>query len=302
MDSKPKNPIFKFISSLEIEKVWFRDLEPRYFSFMDNKLVQIMELTYNLLLSEVNDFKHLISAFEEITVDKLVTDPTAAFYYRSLITFVTRLKFGELLDENISIQVLRQIVERAQEMDPVTLYNLIEATFYSDLTPDPSLLTMLIGSINYAEPFELVFECILRKFSCRCQFEYFWTLLIHWTNDVETTDEIECGRLKKLLILFTIIISQMDETDIMDQIDDWVNELDPGFFTSDDNDKSVVEYLLDEFLLKNVMSFDPLVRALVARGLGLIAVSGENLWTIFSDMFIKVSLYIDVFVIVGEDT
>lgn len=270
------NPILKFISSLDIEKEWFSDLDPKTVSFNDSKLLQVMDTVYTMIITESNDINKITAPLETHikTVDTLLNDVTSAFYYRSLVEFVNkRLKLGDLLDQQWPVEILKQIGRQStrKSISPLTLFNLVQVLlFYLD---DTSVLLCLFDA-DYDERFECVYECVLGSLTAQRRFEFFW----------EYYRSEKRHELTHVLSLCSLVMSQLSEEDF-ECLDEWVADLDDGFF--DDESETVVQHLIGRLLLDNVPNLEPRVRALVARNLGLI-VCVNDLWVVFCHLFSEV--------------
>lgn len=267
-----------------MEKEWFTDSDPKIMAFMDSKLTQVMDIIYNMFLSDSNHhIDVLISSLRPyMAIEKLVTDSASAVYYRSLVTFVSKLKLSGLLDLEHASNLLNEILSSKITIRPVILFNLIEAVFCFDLIErNRDSLKKLAKSVRHSEDLEFVYECIVTKFDVKYQVEFLWK---YYSGYIRFG--YESGHLKKLLTLFSIIMAQLDDSSI-DKVDKWVQELDSDALF-DDSEQDVIEHWVKNLLLNNIMDLDPHVRMLVARGLGIVSLANSNLWTVFSDMFIKV--------------
>lgn len=249
-----------------------------------------MHIVYQMILSESNDLNALLSiAKPYMSIDKLLSDPTAGVFYRTLVDFVTKLKLAELLDKQHASTFFEQLLKigsssssssgLSAETSPFVLYNLVELVFrFEDVVSrDCDSLVKLIMAIGYGENLEFVYECIMEKYDAQRKVEFLWKFYTNCKPD----------QLKQLLTLFSVVFAQLSEP-FLEQIDDWVRELDPEATFDDDVEQAVIEHLAKNLLLANLVSRDPQVRLLVARGLGLVSLVNSHMWSIFSDMFIKV--------------
>lgn len=292
LDASQSNPIVSFLSSLDLKNEWFHDSDPRCMSHMDAKLLQVMDIIYHMILSDSNDLDALISSMNAHTSSqKLLTDSTCAFYYRSLVSFVTRLKFGELLDREFATGVLQAVIDSNTNIEPLVFFNLIEALFcFENLiaTTDRESLSRLVCAVRHTDGLEFLYERVIEKFEPRTRVEFVWK---YYSGYIRIGYEAE--HLKRLLTVFSIVMAQINQTNL-DKIDQWVLELDPNALDQDDNDndQGVVEHWVRNLLLSNIVDLDPQVRMLVARGFGIASLLNQNLWNIFSDFLINVRTFI----------
>jgi hypothetical protein len=98
-DDCAENRVMRFIASLDIETAWFTDHDPKNVAYIDEKLLLIMDIVYKSLL-DTFELTELISNMNRyVTIDNVLNNFSAAFYFRSLVHFVTKIKFGHLLDD-----------------------------------------------------------------------------------------------------------------------------------------------------------------------------------------------------------
>lgn len=280
-----------FISSLDLENEWFIDPDPRCMSYMDTKLVRVMNIVYEMILSDTNDLNSILLAVEpHMEINKLLNDSTSVVFYRTLVNYVHKLKLNDLLDRQHASELLDKLLKLgpSSKISRFIWFNLIELVLSFDglvVDRDRQSLTSLINAVRYDDNLEFVYECILDKYDAQHKIEFLWK---YYSGFARFGYESE--HLRKLLTLFSIIMAQIGDEQL-EQIDDWVRELDPSALDLDEpGEQGVVEHWTKNLLLTNLVDLDPQVRLLVARGLGIVSLLNAHLWTVFSDMFIKVGI------------
>lgn len=261
---------------MDLEREWFYDLEPSAVSYQDEKLSSIMQLVFEQVSATV-DMNKLVATLASISDQKLFTNVNLALYFRALVAFMRKLKLEQLCDDLVDLdRFVSELIARLHQnsIEPLTAYFLIDALFglTSNAGPrDPALLGKLIDSIEYEPRFECLYDLVLGKFDRPTRVEHFWRLFEHYRITTSSQPPVV---LKKLLALFYMM-----------QIgDDFADACVPN----DPDQLLLIDYMVNDLLLKNISNLDVSVRALVARGLGCVASISVDLAKTFSHLFTQV--------------
>ncbi len=268
-NSIDNSSIINFISSLELEEVWYSTERCKYeqICLVDEVLVQTMNRVLKLFnnnLALANRLTCLANIFDDLN---------ASFYFRSILAYlnyendlayllseVDSHKFYALLVENLSN-------DSANNNKTLIYFILIDALYYFEhelnaLSSYEHLIEFM-NSIEYNEPNESLFNLILSKCDEKQLQELVWQSYLKCD-----TRSVDC--VKKNLVLQAIYFSRLSEEDFNNL--EWID--------SDDltnTEKNLVEYLIDKFILTNLANVNPQLRALCVRSLGLASLNSFHL-------------------------
>lgn len=274
------------VRTFNIEDTWLSNLDYKNVNYVDQKLKWIMEIVFNQIL-ETSSLPKLIEELNDMlfNVDKLVVDFASTFCFYSLVEFILSVKFDHMLQEflivdrkHITAYFLNLL--RRNGISMKIAYYLLKASFNLNLFElNVEGLVLLIDSIEYNTSVEFVYELVLSKYDTKCLLEFIW---LYYKMNAGKRD---ANRIKKVMLLFALVLSKMDEPDF-EQLELWTSEIEPSLRR--EHDQSIVEHLLTVFVLKNVSHLDSSVRALASRALGLISLININICKCFVELLIQV--------------
>lgn len=254
---------FQFIKSLDLKNFWYIEENYEYILYSDENLFNLMSFVYELFLDTKNLSKFLndLSQFLSDKVSFLNLD--ICFFIRSLLYFCKLndlCKVKDFLGLRLDDYFKNVVIPKQDFLETHFSINIIFELTESNI----SILARFIELIEYSdEKSSCLFQTILARFDTKIQLEFIWNLFLEC---VLSEDKI-----KKFLSLFSIVLAHMNIEDFneadnlnlnLDLFDRLEIDLDI------DLNQNVIEYLIENFVVKKFSDLDPKTRALCARALG----------------------------------
>lgn len=283
----------QFVRGLSLDELWYADADLTKLGELDATLSRVMAAYYGLapVLSHVAEVNRLV-ADESTLFDG---DVAGGFIVRTFVAHCRRTGQAALLEQHLIVdaevlwrRTMAELAVATGRAGVLVCYHLVDAGF--ELLGDggdvstaaatslrQECLLDVLDAFEYSDACGCLVGLALAKTPRRCLLR----LVFHFYDSVKITS---VGDLKKCICILAELFARLSDEELTA-----IDVVPPSAGDADDSDRTLVDFLLQDFILTHVSHLEPDVRALSVRALGLAAVLRHSVAEGFLGLLVQVS-------------